>query len=333
MIRRTLPVHAALFLALLLSLPVVSAAETDAQAPSGAAEEPPDVRLRVEADRTAITIGDPILLTARLTYPETTRIVSFAPERILGTLNLLDAEDVGVRRLEDGKLEDVRLFRITSFETGEKEIPPLEVTYVDTSGVEGTVSSGPIRIAIASVLTEEDTEPADINPPATMPERPLWPWIVLAAALLAAAGWLLWRRRRAGRGVREAAPPAPLRPAHEVAYSELERLLSADLLEKGRIKEFYIELAEIIRRYLGARFAIETVERTTHEVLEGLKGVRAGTRTIVTTGEFLLACDLVKFAKHLPEPEESRRVVERAYRLVDETRPPETVAAIVEPAA
>jgi hypothetical protein len=333
MIRRTVSARTIAWLTLLLGASSACAAATQAQDRPEAPPDGSEVRLQVEADRTAITIGDPILLTVRLSYPEATRIVTFAPERVLGTLNLLDAEDVGVRRLEDGRMEDTRLFHITSFETGEREIPPLEVAYEDSSGEERVVSSGAIGIEIASVLAEDDTEPADIKPPAVMPESLLWPWILLAAALLSAAGWLLWRRRRGRQVVEEVAPSTPPRPAHEVAYSELERLLSGDLLGKGRVKEFYIQLAEIIRRYLGARFAIDTFERTTSEVLEELGGVRAGTRTIVATGQFLGACDLVKFAKHHPEADESRRMVERAYRLVDETRRPETVAATVEPAA
>jgi len=41
------------------------------------------------------------------------------------------------------------------------------------------------------------------------------------------------------------------------------------------------------------------------------------------TSEFFGACDMVKFAKYVPPPEETRSTVERAYRLVDETRPRE----------
>ncbi|MEK7798580.1 MAG: hypothetical protein AAB297_02025, partial [Acidobacteriota bacterium] len=99
--------------------------------------------------------------------------------------------------------------------------------------------------------------------------------------------------------------------------------LSAGLLEKGRLKEFYIELAEIMKRYLTARFGVDTFERTTSEILEALRLARLPVRGMTATAEFFGACDLVKFARHAPPPEETRVAVERAYRLIDETRAPD----------
>ncbi|MCZ6696454.1 MAG: DUF4381 family protein [Acidobacteria bacterium] len=290
---------------------------------------PAGVVLTFEADRTAITIGDPVVLTARLVYPEGTRIIAFDPESLLEAVDLLDAERIPDARLEDGRVEEVRIYRVTVFETGAREIPALAITYIGPDGVEHTISADPIRLEIASVLAGEDTEPADIKPPAEMPVTPLWPWLLAAATLLAAGFWV-WRRRRrrlensGGAG----APAEPARPAHEVAYAELERLLSSSLLNEGMVKAFYIELAEIIRRYVAARFRIDTNERTTGEILEQLRQARAGTKVIVATGDFFLACDLVKFARHTPAAEETQGSVESAYRLIDETRLSEPASAV-----
>ncbi len=284
------------------------------------------VELTVEADRTAITVGDPIVLTVRLSYPEGTRIVSFDPEGLVAPLELLDAESAAPIRLEDGRIQDVRVYRATLFEIGEREIPGLTATYVPPGGGdEETVASAPMRVQVASVLAENDTEPADIKPPASMPAAPAWPWLLVGAAALAAALWFWRRRRRIPEGA-GAAPAAPPRPAHETAYAELERLLSSSLLNEGRVKAFYIELAEIIRRYLAARFMIETFERTSSEILDELRRVRTDTRTIMAADEFFAACDLVKFARYQPASEETKEAVGRAYRLVDETRPQEPAA-------
>ena len=127
-----------------------------------------------------------------------------------------------------------------------------------------------------------------------------------------------------------AAPPGPPRPAHETAYAELERLLSSGMLEKGLVKQFYIELAEILRRYLTARFEVETFERTTSEILEALRAVRLPVRALAATADFFAACDMVKFAKYLPAPDETRATVERSYALIDETKARETAAPAAE---
>ncbi len=87
------------------------------------------------------------------------------------------------------------------------------------------------------------------------------------------------------------------------------------------MKEFHVELAEIAKRYLAGRFEIETLERTTEEVLDDLKKVRVGVAPLGTARELLSETDIVKFAKYLPSAEEIRRNVERVYRLVDLTKP------------
>ena len=66
---------------------------------------------------------------------------------------------------------------------------------------------------------------------------------------------------------------------------------------------------------------VDTFERTTGEILEALRAARVSVKAAAMTAEILQACDLVKFAKHRPGDEETRRAVESAYRLVDETKP------------
>jgi hypothetical protein len=294
----------------------------------GAAAQAGDVRLEVMADRNAITLGDPITITLRLIYPKGTRIVSFAPEAAIGDLTLL-GETTGTSETVDlGRIRDTRILRLTAYELGRKEIPAFEAKYVDPAGKEDTATSAPISFEVASILAPGQTDPADIKKPAHMPAPRLWPWVLLALAAVGAAAWWLQRRWRMRPEEAVAVAAFPPRPAHELAYAELERLLSSGLLDGGRVKEFHIELAEILRRYLAARYGIDTFERTTFEVMEALRAARLPIRVHGALGEFFAACDLVKFAKHLPDSGETRGTVERAYRLVDETcEAPETAAA------
>ncbi len=292
---------------------------------SAAVTESP-VRLEVTADREAITIGDPITLTIRLLAPPEAVIESFAPEAGIGDLALLGREIHPPAILEDGRRVDERLLRVTAYAVGGHEIPALSADYSLPGGGRGTARSRPIPFTVASVVPADDTRPADIRPPATMPLVPRWPWILAALLAAAAAAWWWWRRRRAVPEAAAPVPAGPPRPAHEVAYAGLERLLAGGLLEKGRIKEFYIALTEIVRRYVEARFGVETFERTTAEILEALLGARLPIRVTTGLAEFLSVCDLVKFAKFLPDAEATRVTVALAYRLVDETRPAEPPA-------
>jgi hypothetical protein len=302
-----------------------------AGAPPAGEARPGAVRLEVEADRTAITVGDPIVLTIRLTRPAGTRITSFSPEAAFDPAMLLGSAGRPPETLEDGSVRETRTLRVTGYKPGDGEIPALVASYVDESGRPGEATSAAIPFVIASVLEAGDAQPADIKPPARMPERPLWPWVLALLGLLGAGAWLWWRRRRRPDAPIDA-PATPPLPPHEQAYAELERLLSSGLLEKGRVKEFYIELAEILRRYLAGRYGIETFDRTTFEILEALRAARLPVRVVAAAADFLAACDLVKFARHHPASEETRDTVERAYRLVDETRPAPAATQAAEPA-
>jgi hypothetical protein len=302
-------------LVLLLGIIPAQAAGEEAAPPTAAG-----VELSVEADRMAATIGDPIELTVRLIVPAGAEVRSFAPDEGLAALNILDRNVDPARQREDGGQEQVLRFRVAAYDLEGIEVPALQAIVVVAGGRATTVTSAPLSITIASVLAEGDSEQADIKSPAFMQVARIWPWLLPALLLLAAGAWWLWRRRRTEPEEGASAPATPPQPAHVVAYAELERLLSSGLLERGGLKEFYIELAEILKRYLEARFGIDTFERTTNEILEALRARRISIKIKTTAAEYFVACDMVKFAKFDPAADETRVTVERAYRIIDETK-------------
>ena len=286
------------------------------------------VRIETSIDRRTVTLGDPVTITIRLIHPKDARVSAFDPESALSDLTLLGRKTEEPKTLADGRVMETRVLRVSRYRLGEFQVPSFEATVVESAGTEAKVGTPPVTLSVGSILSEGDTRPADIKNPAIMPLAPLWPWVAGAILLAVGLAYWIWRRRRARRTPEvETAPPVPPRPPHEVAYAELERLLSSGLLEKGKVKEFYIELAEILKRYFESLFGVETFERTTSEILEALRLARVPSKGLALTSEFFGACDLVKFAKHLPAADESRATVERAYRLVDELRPREATAA------
>jgi LPXTG-motif cell wall-anchored protein len=296
--------------------------------PAAADADAGAARLTGHIDHVAVTVGDPVVLTYTLHRPPGTEVVSFDADRALSSLTILNQVEGPPKKLPDGSVEETHTLLVAAYATGRQEVPAVKVVTKDVAGHEETVSSPPMSFDVASVLKEGETTPADLKHPIAMAENLYWPWVALGLALVAAAAYLFWRRRR--RRPAEALPavPPPLpRPEHEIAYEELQQLLSSGRLERGETKAFYIELAEILRRYLGRRFAIETFERTTFEILEALKGARLAAGAATLAAQCLGSCDLVKFAKYVPDRDETRRHVEQAYRLVDETRRRETAPA------
>lgn len=90
-------------------------------------------------------------------------------------------------------------------------------------------------------------------------------------------------------------------PAHILALGELGELESLGLLKEHKIKEYYSNLSDILRRYLENRYEFLALESTTDEILKEVKAVIYKTEHFKDIKEFLTDADLVKFAKASPE--------------------------------
>ena len=108
----------------------------------------------------------------------------------------------------------------------------------------------------------------------------------------------------------------------------MRSLRDSDLLEKGEIKQYYIEVSEIIRQYIEGRYFIIAMEMTTTEVLEGLTGAELPEEDFQYFSDFLNRCDLVKFAKVIPSEKQNLEILDMACEIVNRTK-----VVIEEPAA
>ena len=291
-----------------------------ALAPAAAQELPAPPSLRVAVDTTTTTVGGRLHLTVTVEHsPDAT--VQWPDSLDLAPFEVLDAA-VTPTTVTDGRATTTAALTLTAFEVGELEIPGFTVEVVSPAGVSELVTD-PFGIAVVSVGLDEGQDIRDIRGPLSIPRS----WLViglwlLALVLAAGGGW--WLARRARQRPTDEGPviEGPPRPAHEVAYEELEWLESSGLLGQGRIKEYYIEVSDIIRRYLEGRFAIRAPEMTSREVLEQLENTDIAWDIHDRFTAFMEHCDLVKFARHRPGPTASALIVPDARALVDATPPP-----------
>jgi hypothetical protein len=294
--------------------------------PCTRAEEPaPQVEIRVTPEASRATVGDRLRVRVQVLHPESVTISEPVPVAGEGSTLLLEPLLRSVGDQKDGQKaeKDVFYYQAQAFETGTSHIPAFRVPWRAVSGGEGTATSSPVPVEIISVLKGPQDAPADLKPPAEIPRPPFpWRWAILIALgiLAAAAALFAWMRRKRPLPAQPELPSVPALPAHEQAYRDLEALLAGSLLREGKIKQFHVELAEIVKRYVGARFDIEAMERTSEEILQDLRSVRVGMEPMGVAREFFGATDLVKFARFRPVEDEIRRSVDRAYRIVDLTK-------------
>jgi len=322
---------------LLAAAPPDASRPTDAQ-PSAAAvptrADAPTVTARV--DKAEARVGDALHLSITAVSPTTTPVI--LPENIdLSPFTEL-ARRLEEKDLGDGKMRREFVLTVAAYEPGATEIPAVAVTYFGKGGEVLSARTQPIAVTITSLIANE-AEPKlkeNAGPVPVIQRDYLYAYIVsgLAAAGLGAALALFIRRRLRARASHRPAPPP--RPAHEVALERLDRL-GARLATSEDLRPFTFELSEIIREYLGARFAFDSLELTTEELVLRLRrrGPIQEMRGFVL-GEvegWLAGCDLVKFAKVSPSMAEARGALETGIRIVESSRPrPEPPVAGVDAA-
>jgi len=302
----------AVMVALLVACPVVHA--QSAEAP---------VEVAAEVEPSEVTVGDVFTLTVTVTaagdaglkLPGKDADFGDAEVRSFDTEESLGPEGQRVVKLA---------YKLALFEVGKREIKAPPITY---QGPDGQAKQAPRPVAsvtVKSVLPEGAQEIKDIRGPREMPLSP-WQWAsligaaLLLVALLAAA-FVVWRRLRGKEQEEKAAPPLP---AHLEALEALDKLEGEDLVARGLLKDHYVRLSWIIRRYLWRRYRAPALEETTAMLARWLRASGRAPQQAEAFLPVLEEADLVKFAKHQPEDAAAYRALESARQIVNATKPRE----------
>lgn len=245
-----------------------------------------------------------------------------------------------VEVLEKGKIQNLKLkdadrpnliqrsqtLTVTSFDSGYYAIPPMQVIVNND-----TLLSNPILLEVHTVNVDTtrqfkkikdiyETE-LSIGDYFRMFGNWLYDnlyWILpLAIIILALIFYLWWRKRKKP----EVKVPEIIIPAHLTALEQLKLLEDKKLWQNGMIKEYYIEMTDILRVYIEKRFRIHAMEQTTDEIMSQLRLTDISEISKLTLVPVLKLSDLVKFAKENPIGLENEEMMQRAKDFVISTVP------------
>lgn len=300
------------FLALICTLCLLPAscrtsppAGNDAPAPTPVSEELASGELRVQLTLSSpqLSIADQLQLTLTATAPEDFA-VSF-PEFTGSALGdfTLTATTEAPKALVGAQLSQGRTLTLAPFLPGEYSIPAMTVSAQDKQHPDqkATVTIPARTITVTSFLAKDEKDPqiTDIYAPLDQPPPTLYYLLAGGAALLLFALLFYFRRRR-----RRQQPPPPPLPLHVAALAAIDRLLQ----EQGTacdFARFYAGLTLILRHYIEARFGLKAPEQTTEEFLDSLRQSPAfSEEQKALLRNFLGRCDLIKFARIIPDPRE-----------------------------
>lgn len=287
------------------------------------AKESQGKNLPVEAeaaiDKTSIQIGDKF--TYAITVKAQSNIEVEFPHVLPENLAGFAIKDFGSSQKGlFGRRVFRQWFLLDTYVSGEHTIPAAVVKYRAKGSADWReLSVNEVKAEVKSVLDAASTRTdiRDIRGPKSFTEK-IWLYALTALAVLAIIGAALALLLLIKRKNESGPPPVP---AHIIAYKALAVLEKRDYIGKGQIKAYYVELSDIVRYYLENRFNIRAPEMTTEEFLVKVKEDSA--LSLEHKGllrDFLLNCDLVKFAKYQPAEREAALSFASAKRLIDQTK-------------
>ena len=277
-------------------------------------------KVSVKADTTKIRIGEQINYQIQVDNIETG--VTF-PELQLDFMGKVEiVEDLNVDTLKNRL---IRKYVLTSFDSGSYTIPRQKVTVWSQ---EYLTDSMVIDVATVAV----DTLKQNMYPIKAIQSEPytfddfksyLW-WLLATVLLLSLILYLIFRQKETLEEIEAKIPP------YNLALKRLKELDEKQLWQKNKIKQYYVELSDIVRNYVERELNIPALESTTKELMDTITDFNKSStlnipnETIAKLQGLLKDSDLVKFAKYVPlshEIELHRNDTEKIIEDIKTTQP------------
>ncbi|MBI3585694.1 MAG: hypothetical protein HY088_01015 [Ignavibacteriales bacterium] len=259
-------------------------------------------------------------------FPKTIQQIEPASNDSIGQFEILKVEP-SERTNEGTAGKQSWALRLITFEAGKTFIPPIEFAYRTEGDTSSRLAqSNPVFLTIDSVAVDVQGDIKDIKPPLLSPWRfeDFLPYLIALAVVLA-SGWAYYyywkkKKQRAAAFV----PLKPVIPPFQAALAALLELEDKKLWQQGKVKEYYSEATEIIRRFLEYQYGILALESTSDEILAQLKSLPPAEPLKKEFQSFFMTADLVKFAKYNPTPVEHENELRWAYDIIRTMKPVET---------
>lgn len=264
--------------------------------------------VNAEIDTTNIRIGEQFNL--KISVNEIKNV-------IIPKLELKGLEVVDTAKTDTLKSSLVKKYTITGFDSGSFYIPQQQIFVKNQAFLTDSLLVNVATIAIDTSKIKKFPIKSIKSEPYVLDDFKGYIWITLVVLLLIGILVYLLFFRKKKETVEEVV--IPLKPAYEEAIEKLQQLDEKLLWQNNKIKEYYSELTEIVRNYIGRDIEIPTFEQTSNEIIELIeaqntkKKLGLSKETIATIHSLLKNADLVKFAKSKPlshEIEDDRKFAE-----------------------
>ena len=270
--------------------------------------------MTARTDSAQYKIGEWILVHVTADLPANVDSLAPAVKDSIGAFEILN---VDASRPASGHQEWI--FKLTMFDTGNVFIPPVAFSYKHRQDTLQRIAySNPISLSIVSIPFDPKGDIKDIKTPLDAPWKfeDFLPYLI-ALLILALAGlgyyyYRKWKKRREEGFV----PLRPSVPPGQAALAALRILEDKHLWQQGKVKQYYSEVTEIVRRFIEEQYGVLALESTSDEILAQLLKLPEAQALLKEFRSFFTTADLVKFAKYIPDPDDHEHELRWAYEIV-----------------
>ena len=269
--------------------------------------------VKIEADTNKALIGDVINVNIQVHSSE--QILWPDIEEVIAPLELQNVTSIDSSFTKSKNLY-IQNITVQQFDTGNFVLPQLPFVSADGD----TFYSDSLFFSFLNVPLDTTNAVFDIKEPKEVPFNfdEAKPYIFGFISFTLLFFLLYYLIRRFNKNDETIEDVVELIPCEIEAINALKNLESQCLCEKGLVKEHYVQLTEILRRYFDREYEIDTLESTTDEILKLLKGVKLDKTLIKDISELLTEADLVKFAKNMPDTKANNALMNKSYTIVED---------------
>jgi len=253
-------------------------------------------KVYVKADTTKIRIGETINYEIVVDNAETG--VNFSEIQLDSFARVEVVESFDIDTLKNRL---IKKYALTSFDSGRYVIPRQRVLIWSQEYLTDSLLVDVNTVAVDTTKQQMYTIKAIQNEPYTFDDFKKYLWWLLGILLLIGIILTFVLRKKETKEEKEARIPP-----YQLALKRLNELDEKQLWQKNKIKQYYVELTDIVRTYIERELKIPALESTTDELLETITDFNSSSSLNIPQETFnklqklLKEADLVKFAKYKP---------------------------------
>jgi len=273
--------------------------------------------VKTSVDKTDILIGQQIHYKVETSMPDNTyRLSWFSVPDSFGNFVPILKEKID-SSYSNGNLNFSQQIIITSFDSGRQVIPPLTLT---ASTLEGDST---FNIYTDSIPINVTYSPADSTLPfhdikniiEVKKTFPWWIWLLIGLGVIIIVFLIIYFIRKSRKKKDTGIFESKLSPYDE-AMKLLDELQKENLPEKSEIREYYLRLSDIFKRYLSRKTNSYQMHLTTDELLMELNELELSKQKISDFASCLRMGNAVKFARYVPPEYENQKCFSETKEMI-----------------